>query len=156
MSRDDPEQLRAELRHGSGDFLAHRRLAASFAPVSMASLGVVTLYQLGILDHLPEPSWRCLAADLAAEPASSIVIAGETEPEDIRSLAAALGRTPASAPPIAAPGQLERLASDLAEGKVRQLLILGGNPVYSAPPDLRFSERMAKASFTAHLSLIFR
>jgi molybdopterin-containing oxidoreductase family iron-sulfur binding subunit len=107
------------------------------------------------LDAREEAFANNLAADLAAERDSSIIVTGETEPEEIRSLAAALGRTPAPAPPVAPAGQFEQLATDLDNGKVRQLLILGGNPVYSALPDLRFSERMAKASFTAHLSLLF-
>jgi hypothetical protein len=57
------EQLGIELRHGNGDFLEQRRLAASLALVSIASLGAVALYQLGILDHLPEPSSRRLNAE---------------------------------------------------------------------------------------------
>jgi molybdopterin-containing oxidoreductase family iron-sulfur binding subunit len=107
------------------------------------------------LDPAEEAFASNLAADLAEAPDSSIVITGETEPEEIRSLAAALGRTPPPVPAVAPAGQLEQLASDLENGKVQQLLILGANPVYSAPADLRFAERMAKASFTAHLSLIF-
>ena len=36
---------------------------------------------------------------------------------------------------------------------MKHLFILGGNPAYNAPSDLRFGERMAKASFAVHLSL---
>jgi molybdopterin-containing oxidoreductase family iron-sulfur binding subunit len=107
------------------------------------------------LDPKEETFADNLATDLAQEATSSIVIAAETEPQEIRSLAAALGRTPSPPPAVIPAGQLEQLAADLENGKVRQLFIFGGNPVYSAPADLRFSERMAKASFTANLSLIF-
>ena len=50
-------------------------------------------------------------------------------------------------------GNLAVLAGDLDAGRVKNLFILGGNPVYNAPSDLRFGERMAKASFAVHLSL---
>ena len=38
-------------------------------------------------------------------------------------------------------------------GQVEMLLILGGNPVFTAPPDFRFTERMQKAPLRVHLSL---
>jgi hypothetical protein len=50
-----PAKLGRELRDGTGDLLAHRRAGACLALVSMASLGVVALYQLGVLERLPEP-----------------------------------------------------------------------------------------------------
>ena len=49
------KKLGDELRYGTGNFLCRRRAAASLAAVSMASLGVVALYQLGIIRRLPEP-----------------------------------------------------------------------------------------------------
>jgi MoCo/4Fe-4S cofactor protein with predicted Tat translocation signal len=94
-----------------------------------------------------------LAADLAANAASALVITGETEPPEIHELAAALGKTPARLPLAFPAAQLHQLAQDLDSGVVRQLLILGGNPVYTAPPELHMAERIAKATFTAHLSL---
>jgi len=56
-------QLGRELRDGKDDFLAHRRVAASLAIVSIASLSVVALYQLGILKRLPEPALPGLNAE---------------------------------------------------------------------------------------------
>ena len=38
-------------------------------------------------------------------------------------------------------------------GKVEVLLILGGNPVYTAPADLEFAERLDKVGFRVHLGL---
>ena len=49
------KQLGVELREGTDDFLVHRRAGAVLALVSMASLAVVALYQMGALKHLPEP-----------------------------------------------------------------------------------------------------
>jgi hypothetical protein len=45
-----------ELRDGRGDFLGHRRAAASLILVAMASLATIALYQMGIFKRLPEPS----------------------------------------------------------------------------------------------------
>ena len=47
--------LGLELRDGTGGSLDSRRTSAALAMVSMASLAVVALYQLGVLKHLPEP-----------------------------------------------------------------------------------------------------
>ena len=38
-------------------------------------------------------------------------------------------------------------------GKVDLLVIVGGNPVYSAPVDLQFADAMGKVQLRAHLSL---
>ena len=51
------------LRDGTGDFLCCRRVSASLALVSMASLGVVALYQLRIFRRLPEPALSLLNAE---------------------------------------------------------------------------------------------
>ncbi len=48
---------------------------------------------------------------------------------------------------------LKALADDMRGGKVETLLILGGNPVYTAPPDLEFAAVLAKVPTTLHLSL---
>jgi hypothetical protein len=48
------EQLRHELRFGSDRALHRRRTVAGLALVTLSSLGLVALYQLGILRRLPE------------------------------------------------------------------------------------------------------
>jgi len=45
------------------------------------------------------------------------------------------------------------LTSLMSRGDVGTLLILGGNPVYDAPADLGFTEALAKAGTSIHLSL---
>src|SRR5690606_10621555 len=37
-------------------------------------------------------------------------------------------------------------------GEIDTLLILGGNPVYNAPTDLRFSEKLTKVATSVHLA----
>jgi molybdopterin-containing oxidoreductase family iron-sulfur binding subunit len=44
-------------------------------------------------------------------------------------------------------GSLEQLAQDLGEGRVRQLVMIGVNPVYDSPADLDFEGRMQQARF---------
>jgi molybdopterin-containing oxidoreductase family iron-sulfur binding subunit len=48
---------------------------------------------------------------------------------------------------------LKDLAADLNAGKVDLLVILGGNPVYTAPADLDFADALGKAQLRVHLSL---
>ena len=53
------------------------------------------------------------------------------------------------------PSHLEAIRSLVAEmnaGKVDTLLILGGNPVYNAPGDLKFAEALKKVATSIHLS----
>jgi MoCo/4Fe-4S cofactor protein with predicted Tat translocation signal len=107
------------------------------------------------LDAREETFASNLAADLAANADSALVITGEAEPAEIHDLAAALGKTPAPAPLAFPAGQLSQLARDLESGLVQQLFILGGNPVYTAPAGLHLGKRIAKATFAVHLSLMF-
>ena len=103
------------------------------------------------LDAREEAFAGKLAADLAKHRGAVRVLVGDAEPEEIHRLAAGLGESPeVRAVPS---GNLAVLAGDLDAGRVKHLFILGGNPAYNAPSDLRFGERMAKASFAVHLSL---
>jgi hypothetical protein len=58
-----PEQLGHELRFGSDPALHRRRTVAGLVMVTLSSLGLVALYQLGILRHLPEPPLPGLNAE---------------------------------------------------------------------------------------------
>src|SRR5205823_8217355 len=48
---------------------------------------------------------------------------------------------------------LTDLTADMNAGKVDLLIILGGNPVYTAPADLGFAAAMDKVGMRVHLSL---
>ncbi len=50
-----PEELSRQLREGSGEFLARRRKVAGLALAAAGSMGLISLYQLGIIKHLPDP-----------------------------------------------------------------------------------------------------
>jgi hypothetical protein len=64
-----PEELSRQLRHGSSRFLRNRRGA-------IGSLGVVSLYQVGIVGRVPEPPLPYLDADqVDAAPEAYAVLA---------------------------------------------------------------------------------
>src|SRR6185295_9375911 len=48
---------------------------------------------------------------------------------------------------------LRELVGEMNAGKVDFLLVLGGNPVYTAPADLRFGDSMQKVGMRVHLGL---
>jgi molybdopterin-containing oxidoreductase family iron-sulfur binding subunit len=106
-----------------------------------------------------------IARDLKAHGGASIVIAGEFQPAEVHALAhamnAALGNVgktviytdPIEANPVDAMQSLRELVGDMNAGKVEALLILGGNPVYTAPSDIDFKTAISKVKWRAHLSL---
>ena len=111
-------------------------------------------------------SWAtAIARDLEQHHGASIVIAGESQPPAVHALAHVInealgnvGKTlfytdPVEANPIDGNSSLRELAGDMEAGKVDLLLIVGGNPVYNAPADLNFDERMNKVKLRIHLSL---
>lgn len=55
-------ELGQELREGTGDFLGNRRAAALLTLIGMASLAAISLYQMGIIKRLLEPSIPVLDA----------------------------------------------------------------------------------------------
>jgi len=61
-----------------------------------------------------------------------------------------LGESLPPAMPIAA--SIESLTVAMHAGAVDTLLIIGGNPIYSAPVDLDFSEALSKVATSIHLS----
>jgi hypothetical protein len=56
-------RLSEELRHGSVPYLLERRAVAGLALAAIGSMGVISLYQLGLIGHLPEPPLPGLDAD---------------------------------------------------------------------------------------------
>ncbi|MGI8743158.1 MAG: TAT-variant-translocated molybdopterin oxidoreductase [Bryobacteraceae bacterium] len=106
-----------------------------------------------------------IAKDLQANRGRSIVIAGQHQPAAVHALAHAMnqalgnaGQTvtytePIEANPVDQLQSLRDLIGDLNAGKVDTLLILGGNPVYTAPADLGFADALKKAKLRFHMAL---
>jgi uncharacterized membrane protein len=55
LTPDAPAALSRELRTGTGGHLAQRRGVVALALVASGAMGLIGLYQMGIIPHLPEP-----------------------------------------------------------------------------------------------------
>lgn len=77
LDRPAARQLSQELRQGRGGTLPQRRAVAALSLVAAGSMGVIALYQLGLIRHLPEPPLPKLDADEvdAAEDAYALLAA---------------------------------------------------------------------------------
>jgi uncharacterized membrane protein len=71
-----PARLSDELRHGTSDDLRRRRGVIGLALGSAGVMGLISLYQTGILRHLPEPRWPGLDADRVNGSAQAYEILG--------------------------------------------------------------------------------
>jgi len=113
-----------------------------------------------------EQKWiAAVAKDLLAHRGRSLVIAGDAQPPAVHALAHAMNQAlgnvgntlvyteTAEAEPVNQLDSLRDLVADMNAGKVDLLIILGGNPVYTAPVDLTFADALGKVQLRAHLSL---
>jgi MoCo/4Fe-4S cofactor protein with predicted Tat translocation signal len=103
-----------------------------------------------------------IAKDLQAHKGRSVIVAGEFQTDGVHTAAKALndalGNTGATviygggAEPVPASGagSIVDLARAIDAGQVELLVIMGGNPVFTAPVDLRFPERVAKVPLVAY------
>ena len=104
-----------------------------------------------------------LVKDLKANAGESAVIPGEQQPMEVHLAAIAInealgniGKTvvyteTVNPLPSQQNADFQSLVADMNAGKVDWLLVLEGNPVYSAPADLDFSSAMGKVGTLVHL-----
>ena len=59
----DAAELSEQLRLGTGEYLEKRRMIVALQIVAGASMSLITLYQIGMIRHLPEPPLPLLNAD---------------------------------------------------------------------------------------------
>src|SRR5437763_11957824 len=59
----NPKQLSRELRKSRSDFLEQRRGIVAMSLTAIGCMGLIALYQMGIIKHLPEPDVPGLDAD---------------------------------------------------------------------------------------------
>jgi molybdopterin-containing oxidoreductase family iron-sulfur binding subunit len=112
-------------------------------------------------------SWLpAVIRDLQEHKGSSIVIAGDEQPPEVHALAHAannaLGNSgntvfysdPVEVNSVDQTQSLRELVGDIDAGKVELLIIIGGNPAYNTPVDLRLDfNRLQKVRLRAHLNL---
>ncbi len=112
----------------------------------------------------PHGEWMApLAADLQANRGKSLVIAGEQQPPAVHALAHAINHTlgnfgasvtftpPVRANPVNEMDSLRELMADMKAGNVEILVILEGNPVFTAPCDLNFARGLSSVKLSVHL-----
>ena len=103
------------------------------------------------------------AKDLARAQGRSIVVAGRRQHPAVHALVVMInqalgnvGKTVRYAKPFdptpEGAGGIRELVKGMNAGMVERLIILGGNPVFSAPGDVAFAEAMKKVKTTVHLS----
>jgi hypothetical protein len=59
----DPEQLGREVRSATGELITRRRQVVALDLLATACMGVIALYQIGAIRHVPEPGLPGLDAD---------------------------------------------------------------------------------------------
>jgi molybdopterin-containing oxidoreductase family iron-sulfur binding subunit len=133
-------------------------------------LGLAVARGLGLpvrepLGMEPLAGWiDALVRDLKSHKGSCLVLAGDAQAASLHVLAHALNHAlaapestlvhtePVEAEPVDQGASLVELVEAMNAREVDVLLIAGGNPVYDAPADLRFAERLAKVPLRVHLS----
>ena len=153
----------------TGSMADHR---VALTPSQIAAAAGHIAGQLGVQGasgELPEglgAAWvDALVEDLQGANGRCVVVAGAEQPAEVHVLAhtmnAALGSVgqavsytePVAVKPAEPLGSLQTLTEAANNGNVQILLMLGGNPVYTAPNDLNFEQVLANIPFSAHLSL---
>lgn len=118
--------------------------------------------ELKIVGQPAQSKWiAVLAKDLNANRGKCLVVAGPRQPAAVHAMAhllnAALGnagvtvtyaKASSPQPQLAA---LKDLAGEMSRGSVSTLVVLGGNPVYTAPAELDFAANLKKVATTIHL-----
>ena len=106
-----------------------------------------------------------LARNLLAHKGRSLVLVGDGQPAAAHALGHALNHAlgnigttvrftaPVAAGPTTGADGFDQLVRDIDAGRVDVLLVLGTNPVYTAPADLSFADALKKVRLAAHLGL---
>src|SRR5205807_6548874 len=145
----------------------------SVRPSEMVSIAQAIAAQVGaklgdtaLLMTAERTKWLdAVARDLVAHKGASIVIVGDEQPPLIHSLGhamnAALGNVgytvsytdPIEANSVDQTQSLRELVNDMDAGQVELLVIIGGNPIYNTPLDLKLDQtRLSKVKLRVHLS----
>jgi MoCo/4Fe-4S cofactor protein with predicted Tat translocation signal len=147
--------------------MAEHRLAMThceidiFARALAARCGVQTPAAAA---EIRDAKWLdAVAEDLLSHRGRCVVIPGDHQPPAVHALAHAINVTlgnagqtvhyvePVEAEPVDHYTSLSSLVSDMNAGRVETLLVLGGNPVYSAPGDLGFLDAYRKVKLRIRL-----
>ena len=120
----------------------------------------------GELKNEEQRKWAdAVAADLQANRGKGLVVPGEFQSPAVHALAhainAALGAAgvsvtyidPVEADPVEHGQSIGELVADMHAGKVETLIVIGVNPVFNAPVDLKVEEALDKVKLLVQLSI---
>ncbi|MCU1288946.1 MAG: molybdopterin oxidoreductase, iron-sulfur binding subunit [Acidobacteria bacterium] len=149
---------------------ADHRLAVKPSQVSEVAKALATALGVGGAAPVGLPAeatnWiAAMARDLQASRGRSIVVPGESQSPVVHALAHAIngalgnvGQTVIYTDPLSPASdrpqveQLRELIADIDGGRVKMLVILGANPVYNTPVDLKLNpDRLNKVPLRVHL-----
>jgi len=144
-----------------------RALAAELAATGVELGQVAGAVRGSSVEGIPEPWIKAVARDLVKNRGQSLIVVGPRQPPALHALAHSLNRalgnsgvTVTYTEPVDAQepenfDSLKNLVAVIEAGRVDTLLILGGNPAYDAPADLKFGDALKKIPtsihFTSHL-----
>ena len=136
-----------------------------FARSLAAGLGAGGGQAAAATSPLAEKWLAAIAKDLQDHRGRSVVMAGEYQPAAVHALAHAINQALGNIgttvtyggsiepQPVSQHASLAELSTAMEAGQVQLLLILGNNPVFTAPADVKFGERLAKVSLVVYHSL---
>jgi molybdopterin-containing oxidoreductase family iron-sulfur binding subunit len=144
--------------------VAHHLVAEHHIELPAAAAGYAGESGQGISDR-ERAFAEMLAADLVRFQGGSVILVGPRQEPAVHALAAVLnqvlGANGTTISYTADPdpdrpshmAAIRELAAAIESGSIETLLILGGNPAYDAPADLRFGDLLAEVPTSIHLSL---
>jgi len=143
------------------------RLATLLVERGALSLSPQLVFQLAKLGaRLDQARWAkrlgLLADEFVARPGRTLIHAGPRQPTAIQALVhllndglgnigTTLGFVEAFGAGDAGPQSLKRLVDDVVAGRIKTLLVLGSNPVYTAPGDIDLRTALLKAEMSIHV-----
>ncbi|HXY34854.1 MAG TPA: 4Fe-4S dicluster domain-containing protein, partial [Planctomycetaceae bacterium] len=149
---------------------ADHRLAVRVQDIEPLARAIAT--KLGVLQAGPPDAagphakWvAAVAKDLEAHHGRALVVAGNRQPVAVHLLAQAInqhlggiGQTvfynrPVTEGPSPRLDSLRELVDDMRQDRVRLLIVLDANPVYSAPADFKFTEALERVPLRVHFGL---
>ena len=153
----------------TGSMADHRlalapRAVEAFAAAVAQALGIANAGEAVATAGVDARWVNAVARDLRGHRGRGVVVAGDHQPASVHALTHAInqrlgnsGTTVIYIDPVEArpPGErrsLGELAREMEANATQALIILGGNPVYSAPADMKLAGLLARANFTVHLS----
>ena len=142
----------------------------SVKPTQVQNIALALAARLGVAapapsGAVPEKALDAIATDLLSHKGRAVVVPGEHQPAELHQLChainaalSAVGSTvqylePVMASPMPQSQDLANLCQSMMAGNVDVLLMVGGNPVFDAPADLKFAEALSKVKNSYRLGL---